>query len=275
MGAYGKPAMYMGEGGSIPFMGMLGEQFPEAQFVITASSARTRTPTARTSSWRSPTPSASRKPSPRSSPGTPRVRGPDRDNGPAPPAGGGWSRGPDRVMYRRLYVMYDVFMPTTLAITVRSAGAEGARPHCRICRLPASQTTFLRCYGLAIEARAQAPAAIRQRVFDTRRTGLKLDSLRSPQLWRTKSQLSLVAGSDDVDLRTDLRGQLLLRTTGWHTSGWRLSRATSQRSPGSVLNSANHRLTTPTITSRPAAASEEDEEVAAIGWLSPASASSR
>ena len=35
MGAYGKPAMYMGEGGSIPFMGMLGEQFPEAQFVIT------------------------------------------------------------------------------------------------------------------------------------------------------------------------------------------------------------------------------------------------
>ena len=35
MGAYGKPAMHMGEGGSIPFMGMLGERFPEAQFVIT------------------------------------------------------------------------------------------------------------------------------------------------------------------------------------------------------------------------------------------------
>ena len=35
IGAYGKPAMYMGEGGSIPFMGMLGERFPEAQFVIT------------------------------------------------------------------------------------------------------------------------------------------------------------------------------------------------------------------------------------------------
>ena len=33
--AYGKPAMHMGEGGSIPFMGMLGEKFPEAQFVIT------------------------------------------------------------------------------------------------------------------------------------------------------------------------------------------------------------------------------------------------
>ncbi|MCX7117641.1 MAG: M20 family metallopeptidase [Legionellales bacterium] len=30
-----KPAAYMGEGGTIPFMGMLGEQFPEAQFVIT------------------------------------------------------------------------------------------------------------------------------------------------------------------------------------------------------------------------------------------------
>ena len=35
-GAYfGRPAMYMGEGGSIPFMGMLGERFPEAQFFIT------------------------------------------------------------------------------------------------------------------------------------------------------------------------------------------------------------------------------------------------
>ncbi|MDA3914469.1 M20 family metallopeptidase [Oleiagrimonas sp.] len=32
---YGKPAAYMGEGGSIPFMGMLGEKFPEAQFLIT------------------------------------------------------------------------------------------------------------------------------------------------------------------------------------------------------------------------------------------------
>ncbi len=32
---FGRPAMYMGEGGSIPFMGMLGERFPNAQFVIT------------------------------------------------------------------------------------------------------------------------------------------------------------------------------------------------------------------------------------------------
>jgi len=32
---FGKPAVYMGEGGSIPFMGMLGEKFPEAQFMIT------------------------------------------------------------------------------------------------------------------------------------------------------------------------------------------------------------------------------------------------
>jgi acetylornithine deacetylase/succinyl-diaminopimelate desuccinylase-like protein len=32
---YGKPALFMGEGGSIPFMGMLGERFPRAQFVIT------------------------------------------------------------------------------------------------------------------------------------------------------------------------------------------------------------------------------------------------
>lgn len=29
------PAAYMGEGGSIPFMGMLGEKFPQAQFLIT------------------------------------------------------------------------------------------------------------------------------------------------------------------------------------------------------------------------------------------------
>jgi len=33
--AFGKPAVQMGEGGSIPFMGMLGEKFPETQFVIT------------------------------------------------------------------------------------------------------------------------------------------------------------------------------------------------------------------------------------------------
>jgi len=32
---YGKPAMYMGEGGTIPFMAMLGESFPQAQFLIT------------------------------------------------------------------------------------------------------------------------------------------------------------------------------------------------------------------------------------------------
>lgn len=32
---FGKPAMYLGEGGSIPFMAMLGEKFPEAQFCIT------------------------------------------------------------------------------------------------------------------------------------------------------------------------------------------------------------------------------------------------
>ena len=32
---FGAPAVLMGEGGSIPFMGMLGEQFPEAQFLIT------------------------------------------------------------------------------------------------------------------------------------------------------------------------------------------------------------------------------------------------
>jgi len=32
---FGAPSTYMGEGGSIPFMGMLGEKFPQAQFLIT------------------------------------------------------------------------------------------------------------------------------------------------------------------------------------------------------------------------------------------------
>jgi acetylornithine deacetylase/succinyl-diaminopimelate desuccinylase-like protein len=32
---FGAPAVHMGEGGSIPFMGMLGEKFPDAQFLIT------------------------------------------------------------------------------------------------------------------------------------------------------------------------------------------------------------------------------------------------
>ena len=35
MAFFGKPAMYMGVGGSIPFMSMLGEKFPRAQFLIT------------------------------------------------------------------------------------------------------------------------------------------------------------------------------------------------------------------------------------------------
>jgi len=32
---FGRPSMYMGTGGSIPFMGMLGEKFPDAQFLVT------------------------------------------------------------------------------------------------------------------------------------------------------------------------------------------------------------------------------------------------
>jgi len=35
MAHFGKPAMYQGIGGSIPFMSMLGERFPQAQFLIT------------------------------------------------------------------------------------------------------------------------------------------------------------------------------------------------------------------------------------------------
>jgi acetylornithine deacetylase/succinyl-diaminopimelate desuccinylase-like protein len=33
--AYGRSVMYMGEGGTIPFMAMLGDAFPKAQFMIT------------------------------------------------------------------------------------------------------------------------------------------------------------------------------------------------------------------------------------------------
>jgi hypothetical protein len=32
---FGKPAAYMGEGGTIPFMGMLGAKFPDAQILVT------------------------------------------------------------------------------------------------------------------------------------------------------------------------------------------------------------------------------------------------
>ena len=32
---FGRPTAYMGEGGTIPFMGMLGERFPKSQFLIT------------------------------------------------------------------------------------------------------------------------------------------------------------------------------------------------------------------------------------------------
>ena len=35
--AFGQPARTFGEGGTIPFMGMLGEQFPAAQFVVTGA----------------------------------------------------------------------------------------------------------------------------------------------------------------------------------------------------------------------------------------------
>ena len=35
MNTYGQDVMYMGEGGTIPFMAMLGDAYPEAQFMIT------------------------------------------------------------------------------------------------------------------------------------------------------------------------------------------------------------------------------------------------
>jgi acetylornithine deacetylase/succinyl-diaminopimelate desuccinylase-like protein len=35
--AFGQPARMFGEGGTIPFMGMLGAMFPDAQFVVTGA----------------------------------------------------------------------------------------------------------------------------------------------------------------------------------------------------------------------------------------------
>ncbi|HEU0096655.1 MAG TPA: hypothetical protein VFQ52_09380, partial [Rhizomicrobium sp.] len=35
MCAFGRPVAYQGEGGSIPFMAMLGQKFPQTQFVVT------------------------------------------------------------------------------------------------------------------------------------------------------------------------------------------------------------------------------------------------
>ena len=32
---FGRDAVYMGEGGTIPFMAMLGEKYPESEFLIT------------------------------------------------------------------------------------------------------------------------------------------------------------------------------------------------------------------------------------------------
>jgi hypothetical protein len=46
---FGNESRAFGEGGSIPFMGMLGAMFPDAQFVITDASVRAPTLTGRTS----------------------------------------------------------------------------------------------------------------------------------------------------------------------------------------------------------------------------------
>ncbi|MEJ0065147.1 MAG: hypothetical protein WDM85_06620 [Caulobacteraceae bacterium] len=63
--AFGRPAAMMGEGGSIPFMGMLGEKFPAAQSSSPVCSAPTPTPTAPTNSCTSPPARASAWPWPR------------------------------------------------------------------------------------------------------------------------------------------------------------------------------------------------------------------
>ena len=47
---FGKPAAYMGEGGTIPFMGMLGERFPQRSFSYRGARDRNRMRTAPMSS---------------------------------------------------------------------------------------------------------------------------------------------------------------------------------------------------------------------------------
>ena len=52
-------ARAMGEGGSIAFMGMLGDRFPDAQFVVTGVLGPGATPTVPTSSSTSRRPASS------------------------------------------------------------------------------------------------------------------------------------------------------------------------------------------------------------------------
>ncbi|MEZ5248139.1 MAG: M20/M25/M40 family metallo-hydrolase [Ilumatobacteraceae bacterium] len=56
---FGNPSRAMGEGGSIPFMGMLGEMFPDAQFVVTGVLGPDAKRTVRTSTCTSPAPARS------------------------------------------------------------------------------------------------------------------------------------------------------------------------------------------------------------------------
>lgn len=55
---YGEEAAYVGLGGSIPFLGMLGARFPEAQFLVTGVLGPSATPMGRTSFSTFPMPSA-------------------------------------------------------------------------------------------------------------------------------------------------------------------------------------------------------------------------
>ena len=64
-------AAVTGRGGTIPFMGMLGRQFPQAQFVITGCWGRSPTPTGPTSSSTCRPFAGSRPRSPTSSTPTP------------------------------------------------------------------------------------------------------------------------------------------------------------------------------------------------------------
>ncbi len=74
--AFGQPARTFGEGGTIPFMGMLGERFPAAQFVVTGALVPAATPTDPTSSSTCRRPAGSPSASPACSAPTPRSPAP-------------------------------------------------------------------------------------------------------------------------------------------------------------------------------------------------------
>ena len=86
--AFGAPPAYMGEGGTIPFMAMLGEKFPQAQFVVTGVLGPHSNAHGPNEFLHIPTGRRVTRSSPRSSPTTARGRQADSAGRPCPPKRG-------------------------------------------------------------------------------------------------------------------------------------------------------------------------------------------